>query len=167
MHLRESEQIVKVFHHHPTPFAKGLIFVIFGSLPFFLLLFFIAQGLSTSSAIIANLVLITLFGLVIIHYAAIYWLDRLIITNQRVIYVNWITLFNRDESEAELNDIQEVATKEKGIFSALRVFDYGEFRLETASTRTTILFDRAPDPEGIRQFLYEVKGKFLRHKPQL
>ncbi len=166
MHLRESEQIVKTFHHHPTPFAKGLIFMILGSFPFFLMVFFIADSLSTSATIITNLILFALFGLIIVHYALIYWLDRLIITSQRVIYVNWITLFNRDESEAELNDIQEIATKEKGIFSALRIFDYGEFRLETASTRTTILFDRAPDPEGIRQFLYEVKGKFLRHKPQ-
>lgn len=167
MYLRENEQILKIFRHHPTPFSYTLIGIIFGSLPFFLIVFFISSSLSTSATVFANSIVIFLFLLVTIHAGLIYWLDRLVITNQRVIYVNWVTLFNRDESEAELNDIQEIATKEKGIFSALYFFDYGSFRLETASTRTTILFEKAPDPEGIRQFIYEIKGRHSHHNNSL
>lgn len=164
MHLRESEQILKVFRHHPTPFAKNLLIIIFASLPFFMLVFFVSQSLKTSTVIWVNVIVISLFIIVILHAALIFWLDRLVVTSQRVIYVNWATLFNRDEYEAELTDIQEISTKEKGIFSALYFFDYGVFRLETASTKTTILFDDAPDPEGIKHFIYAVKNP-PHHEP--
>lgn len=158
MHLRETEQILKIYRHHPTPFAKNLLIIIFASLPFFLIVFFVSKSLKTSSVIMVNAIVIIFFLLVIGHSALIFWLDRLIVTNQRVIYVNWATLFNRDEYEAELNDIQEISTKEKGIFSALYFFDFGIFRLETASTKTTIMFEDAPDPEGIKHFIYAVKN---------
>lgn len=167
MHLREKEQILKIFRHHPTPFSYTLLGIIFGSIPFFLIVFFISSGLSKTATIFANGMVVTLFLLVVAHAGLIFWLDRLVVTNQRVIYINWVTLFNRDENEAELNDIQEIATKEKGIFSALSIFDYGIFRLETAATRTTILFENAPDPEGIRQFIYEIKGQHTHHNNEL
>lgn len=149
--------MIRVYRHHPTPFALQLIRIIFASFPFFLIAFFIGDSLSFVTNILVNLGIIFFFLLIIIHAALIYWLDRLVITNQRIVYVNWITLFRRDENEAELDDIQEIYTKEKGIFSAFYVFDYGIFRLETAGTRTTINFDEAPDPEGIKQYVYEIK----------
>ncbi len=33
------------------------------------------------------------------------------------------------------------------------MFDYGVLRLETASSKTTIIFTEAPDPEGIKRFV--------------
>lgn len=163
MQLRSTEKVIRVFRHHPTPFAGTLIKVIFASFPFFLIAFFIVKDLTSYQTLIVNLSIISFFLIIITHSALIYWLDRLVVTNQRVVYVNWVTLFRRDESEAELNDIQEIYTKEKGIFSAFYVFDYGIFRLETASTHTTILFEQAPDPEGIKQFIYTIKNPHYRN----
>ena len=86
-----------------------------------------------------------------------YWLDRLVVTNHRVIYVDWKYFTVRNEYGADLGDIQDIVTKEKGFLSHFKMFDYGEFRLETASNRSIIVFVNAPDPEGLRQFVYKLK----------
>ena len=78
-------------------------------------------------------------------------------TNKRIIHVDWKKLTQRNEAAAEHEDIQEIWTKEKGIFSAVPILDYGLFRLETASKNMAILFEDAPDPEGIKKYIYDLK----------
>lgn len=153
MDLREGEHINKVFHHHPFPFIMQMIRVVFASIPFFFLIFIISSALTREQLIMANLVVVVIFTLVIVYMALIYWLDKIVITNYRVVHIDWKLLTQRDEGEALLYDIQDIHTHEKGIFASLYLFDYGNIRIETASSKTTILFIQAPDPEGIKIFL--------------
>ncbi len=95
----------------------------------------------------------------LIFVALDYWLDKLVVTNQRIILINWQTLLARNESEAFLHDIQDIQTKEKGFLANFKIFDYGLFKLETASSQVTIMFDNAPDPEGIRRFVYHLRSQ--------
>ncbi|MBT3865466.1 hypothetical protein HOF67_05580 [Candidatus Peregrinibacteria bacterium] len=157
MHLREGEQILKVFHHHPTPYVFNVVKIIIGIFPFFLLLYLFGPTMTDTAYMWGHVIIIGIFVLILKHYSLVYWLDRLIITNQRVIYVNWRYLTMRDEDETELNDIQDIHTKEKGLLAALWIFDYGVFKLQTASHITAITFDDAPDPEGIRHYIYHIK----------
>lgn len=157
MHLREGERILKVYHHHPTPFVFDVLKVILGSFPFFLLLFLFHPALSTKVYVITNLVIFIIFSLVIVYISLIYWLDKLVITDQRVVYIDWKYLTVRDEAEALLSDIQDVQTEEKGLLAFFRLFDYGTLRLDTASSYVTIEFLDAPDPENIRKFIYHLK----------
>lgn len=153
MELKQDEHIIRIYHHHPFPFIVQMVKVVGASIPFFFLLFLVSGALSSKYIIIANFIIIGLFTLVIIYLALIYWLDKLIITNNRIVHIDWKLLSKRDEGEALLYDIQDIHTKEHGLFSALYLFDYGIIRLETASSKTTVLFTEAPDPEGIKAFL--------------
>ena len=153
MKLQSKERIIKVFHHHPFPFLVQIVKAIAASFPFFFLLYIVSSALSYNVIVIANLIIIGVFSLIIIYMALIYWLDKLIITNKRAIHVDWIFLSQRNEGEALLYDIQDIQTQEKGLLSALYLFDYGLIRLETASSKTTITFTEAPDPEGIKGFM--------------
>mgnify|MGYP001608622431 FL=1 len=83
-----------------------------------------------------------------------YWLDKFIVTNYRIVHVTWPFPTIRREFETELSEIQEIATKEMGFLSYLKIFDYGTLKIETAASKVTIFFDKAPDPEGIKHFLY-------------
>lgn len=157
MDLREGEQILKTYRHHPTPFARDLLKIIVGFFPFFLLLYLFGPSISTLTFVIAHIVLVVLLILIIIYQTFVYWLDKLIVTNYRIVHVDWRYLTVRNEYEAELSDIQDIATKEKGILATFRIFDYGEFRLKTASNDIIINFSDAPNPEGIRQFVYKIK----------
>lgn len=157
MILREGERILKVYHHHATPFILDILKAIFGVIPFFLIIFFARDHISSKAYIISHLVIIVIFALIIAYVSMVYWLDKLVITNLRIVFINWKRLTKREESEALLNDIQDIQIHEKGIFSHFSLLDYGSFTLETASSRRTIHFEQAPDPEGIRRYIYHVR----------
>lgn len=157
MHLREGEVVLKVYHHHPTPFVYDLLKVFIGAFPFFLLSYFFQPAMSASAFFALQVGIFVLFALIIIYVSLIYWLDKLVITNMRVVFINWKYLTMKDEAEAMLSDIQDIQTEENGLLATLWIFDYGLFRLDTASSYVTIEFPDAPDPEGIRRFIYHLK----------
>ncbi|MDP2642577.1 MAG: hypothetical protein Q8P62_01920 [Candidatus Peregrinibacteria bacterium] len=157
MDLRKDEQIMKVYHHHPTPFVFKMMWMIVGFLPFFFLVYLAKNSLSLFGFIIVNAGLFLIFALVCAYKSIIYWSDKLIVTNERIIYINWTGLTSRRESEAFLSDIEEIQTREKGFISKFYIFDYGQFRLETAASSVSIDYTEAPDPEGIRKFIYHIK----------
>lgn len=157
MHLREGEQILKIYHHHPTPFVYQILKAILATLPFFFLLFILQTAFSSTAYVIAHLVILSGFSILIVYLSLIYWLDKLVITNLRVIHIDWKYLTIRDEAEGFLDDIQDILTSEKGLLSYFSFFDYGAINIDTASSRVTLVFDDAPNPEGIRQFIYHVR----------
>jgi len=157
MELREGEQILKIYHHHPTPFVFQILKAVLATLPFFFLLFILQTAFSSSAYVIAHLLVFAVFSLLVVYLSLIYWLDKLVITNLRIIHVDWKYLTIRDEAEALLDDIQDILTAEKGLLSYFSFFDYGQIRIDTASSHTTLTFEDAPNPEGIRQFIYHVR----------
>lgn len=157
MDLRQGEYIQKVFHHHPTPFVFTLIKLVFFTVPFYLLLFILQTAFSPKVLMILNVVIFVIFALIVIYNALVYWLDKLVVTNLRIIFIDWRYLTIKKESEAMLDDIQEINTKENGILSKLWIFDYGTFTLQTASHKVTLTFEQAPDPESMRQYIYRVR----------
>ncbi|MBI5753903.1 PH domain-containing protein [Candidatus Peregrinibacteria bacterium] len=157
MHLREGEQILKIYRHHPTPFVYHLFVAILGTLPFFLVLFLFKESFDTKSFVIAHIVILLAFALVVTYMSLVYWLDKLVITNQRIVFVDWKFLTVKDEAEAFFREIQEIQTTEKGFLSHFRIFDYGSIIIETASAHVDIEFPNAPDPEDIRRFIYHIR----------
>lgn len=156
MKLKQNEQVIKVFHHHYTSLIIRELKVAFLSIPFFFLVYLLTPIVSTNTLYTIYFVVSFGFIAVILYDGILYWMDRLIITNMRVLYVDWKNIFIRTEHEAELIDIQDIETTENGILSFLHIFDYGDFKLETASAHTIINFNEAPDPEGIKHFIYHL-----------
>ncbi len=159
MQIREGEQVLKIFYPHYTPFVFYMLKVLLGILPLFLFLYFLSFFISTKWYVIGNLLLVLLFIIVVLYKSLVYWLDRLVITNQRIVHVEWRNLAVRDEAEIRLQDIQDILTQEKGLLSYFKIFDYGTIRMDTASAYVALQFKNAPDPEGIRRFIYHVRNQ--------
>lgn len=159
MKLSEGERILKVYHHHPTPFVFNVLKVILGTFPFLLLLFLFESLFSTKAFIFAHLILFFVFSLIIVYISFIYWLDKLVITDKRVVYINWKYLTVREEAEALINDIQDIRTKENGFLSNFWIFDYGKLRIDTPSSYVIVEFYNAPDPEEIRKYIFHIKSQ--------
>jgi len=157
MQLNEEEEVLKIYHHHLTPFIWKMVKLVVYVSPFYILLFLSSSAVSTRTYIILHIVLITIFVLLAIYMILIYWMDKLIITNQRVIYVDYKFLTVSQESQAFIQDIQDIISREKGVLSYLKMFDYGLLRVETSASNVTIVFENAPDPEGIRQFIFHLR----------
>lgn len=59
--------------------------------------------------------------------------------------------------EAELDEIQDIHTSGKGIFSIIPFLNYGTLSIETAASNLSIRFDYAPDPNAIKIYIFSVK----------
>lgn len=157
MDLREGEEVLKVYRHHPTPFVFKVIKFVIGFLPFYIVLWALESKFSIVEALIANVIFFAIFGIVITYVSLTYWLDKFVLTNQRVIFIDYKYLTYSVQAYADLLDIQDVSTQEKGLLAYFKIFDYGTFSVDTASSSTIIDFPNAPDPEGIRRDIYRVK----------
>lgn len=157
MHLREGEQVLKIYRHHYTPFLKQIFIALLGLIPFFFALFLIQDSISAKTFVIIVSIVLLIFALVVLYISLVYWLDKLVITNQRIVLINWLSLSKKDEVEAFYHEIQEIQTVEKGFLAYFKVFDYGTITIETASAHVDLEFPDAPDPEGIRRYIYHIR----------
>ncbi|MBD3328261.1 hypothetical protein GF340_03060 [Candidatus Peregrinibacteria bacterium] len=165
MQLQPSEQIIRVFRHHYFSALMRVMKIIAVSIPFYLVSVLFAFFISTSAGIWAYFFTTLAFVSYAVYDGLLYYYDRLVITNVRVIHVDWKGPFQRFETEARLTDIQDMKTLENGILSYFKMFDFGDFKLETASSHTTVHFRHAPDPEGIRNFIYHLNRKTNKMNP--
>ncbi len=156
MYLQEGEKIIKRVHHHYFFVILNAIRIWIYSLPFYFMGWVITHVMSLQIQFYTYLGITIVFALVWFYDALIYYLDSLILTNKRIIYMDWKTPFVREEIQGKLADIQNISTKENGILSGIDLFDFGTVRVETSSTRSVIFFDEAPNPEGLRFFIYNL-----------
>lgn len=161
MHFREHEYTVKTIRRHLTPFLFTILKTIIVSLPFYIIVHFIGKNISTKFLIWAYFIVSLVVGFFIIYIAITYILDRLVITNERIVFVNWHSFWRKDEFETNLQDIQDIRTRERGFLARFRFLDYGLLEIQTASSSATIVFDKAPDPEAIKTYILSIlkKGK--------
>lgn len=161
MELRQGEKIVRVYHHHYFPYISRLFKVLIGAIPFFFLAYLFSPIMSMTAAVLTHISLVVFFVLVIIYVSVIYWLDRLVVTNQRIIYIDWKTLFLREECATNLGDVQDILSEERGIVSVVPFFNYGIVRIQTASHFVAITFSEAPNADAIKDFIYNLKRQVL------
>lgn len=87
-----------------------------------------------------------------------YYLDLWIVTDQRIISVDQISLFNRKVTTLSHERIQEITVKEENVMQA--VFKYGTLDIETASpTDGDATMEGIPHPEHVRKTILEQSTK--------
>jgi len=88
-----------------------------------------------------------------------YYLDCWILTNERIISTKSLGLFNRIESSVAYDKIQDITIEVKGVLPAL--FDFGKLRIETASEMGKFTFSQIPNPEKVKEIIFELQEKFI------
>lgn len=159
MQLRDQEQIINQFRRHKTPFVFSIIKLLLLFTILYVIAYFLTPYVSVLVSFIIFLAISLVFGFFITYEAFIYFLDKLVITNFRILFVNWKSLIQKEEYEAELMDIQDIVTRSKGFLAKFKIFDYGTIEVQTASSKATIIFDKAPHPESIKNFILAYLGK--------
>lgn len=94
-----------------------------------------------------------------------YYLHLQIITNLRMVDVDQFSLFKRNVSEIQIENIQEVTSKSHGILPT--IFNYGNVTVQTSGSQIEFDFERVAHPEQIKKMildLYEKKNKGYNHK---
>jgi hypothetical protein len=160
MHLESGEVILKTIYHHYTPFIVRILKLVAATIPFYFLIFILRGSLSFNQVFWAHIIIVLLFSLVTIYITLVFWLDRLIITTRRIILIDWKYLTVKAEYEAELKEIQDITSIEKGIYSIIPALDYGTLEIKTSSNKTTIIFEEAPNPNGIKKIIQTILSHF-------
>jgi len=157
MQLHNDEQILRVYRHHILPMIIKLVATALSSIPFYLIIYWMRTNLSLTAISILIAFITAIFGLMVLHVFIDNRFDKLIVTNKRVIYIDWKAIMFKTENEININNIQEITFVSKGVLSNLKIFNYGKCVIETASHDLSISFPDAPNPSEIRDFILTQK----------
>lgn len=88
----------------------------------------------------------------------LYWYFNVyIVTNERIIDVDWYSVVVRKVSSAPLAKIQDVSAIQVGVLSG--VFDYGSVQIQTAAEEENFEFAAVPHPQSVVKQLEELLQK--------
>lgn len=82
-----------------------------------------------------------------------HWDDRYIVTNKRVVRREHTPLGRESRVVAPLRTIQDIQESQVGILT--QWFDFGDLIIETAGERGHVAFREIPNPEGVREIIFE------------
>lgn len=86
-----------------------------------------------------------------------YYLDILIVTNQRIIDIEQLGLFARDVTSAPLQNVEDIKVEVIGILPSL--FDFGNLHIQTAAAMREITVYGIHHPNKIRDCIIAAHGK--------
>lgn len=89
-----------------------------------------------------------------------YYLDLWVVTNQRIVSVDQINLFNRKITTLALENIQEISVQTENVFETF--MHYGTVNIETASPENDVLMEGIPHPERIRTIILQEASIFQK-----
>lgn len=160
---QEDDEIVYIFlRRHFVTNAGWIITVLFASLVPPLILSFLGQiGYQIPFSFLQVAIAFSFFYLLLFTYAFIsfitWFYNISLITNKRIVEINYSDLVYRHISATKLELIQDISYTQVGAIRSL--FDYGNLMVQTAATIDNFEFEQAPHPEDIIRILEPMIGK--------
>lgn len=90
---------------------------------------------------------VVIFGTMILINFINWYFNVYIVTNERLVDVDFVNILYREVSSTRLNLIQDVTVKTGGVIRA--VFDYGDVFIQTAGTETNFDFHAVPHAQQV------------------
>jgi hypothetical protein len=88
-----------------------------------------------------------------------WYYDIFLVTNERIINIEFSPLKRHRISEARLRNIEDVSETVIGLFPSL--FNYGDVKVQTAGRHDLFVFRGVPDPAWFRDVIMDL-SKFSR-----
>jgi hypothetical protein len=153
----ESENIILMIRKHPITFLpQFILFLILLLSPMFLLSIFRNILDNGSFALwLGSSILFVLIAITVAVDTFFKWYYTVnIITDEKIIDVNFDNILFHSFAEAQLERIEDVSHKPIGIFSS--IFDYGNVYIQTAGTKPEFVFDSVPRPRDVQDTLFDL-----------
>lgn len=162
IHKKSYEQILHVVRRHYITFVPiGFLFLILILVP--LTVYFLISSLFPN-LLINEIIFPILILFTSLYYLSIclffygyfidFYLDILIVTNDRIVDIDQRGIFARSISEVELYQIQDVTSEVNGFFPSL--FGYGNLTIQTAGAVPKVKMNNIPKPHSLRQELLDL-----------
>lgn len=160
----ENEQIHLFLRRH---FITNIPWIVLSILLFFLppFVFPLLEGVlplppsikPTYTLILVLFYYIVVFGGVVLASFINWYFNVYIVTNERIVDVDFIHILYREVSSTRLNLIQDVTVKTGGVIRA--VFNYGDILIQTAGTEVNFDFHAVPRPQEVARGIDKLMRK--------
>ncbi len=90
-----------------------------------------------------------------------WYFDVYMITNERVVDIDFNNMLNKKFAEADLDVIQDVSSSVKGLAGTM--FNYGNVLIQTAAEQNELTFEKVPNPERIIKLLAQLREEKEHH----
>ncbi len=152
----ENEEILLVLRQHPVVNVVWItITLVLVMAPFLLFplipLQLILPGVYMFFLMIAWYLFVTAY---IIESFLGWYFNIYIITDERIIDIDFYSLIYKSVSEAKIEKIEDVTSTTAGFFGAF--FNFGNIAIQTAAEKREFEFARVPQPAKISKFLNEL-----------
>jgi membrane protein YdbS with pleckstrin-like domain len=151
----KDENVVLVVRSHwivYLPFLFVAIVILLLPLVFEIVLSSFSENMVLFLALFVSCLTVSL---TIIMYSFVRWFyDVNIITDRRVIDLDFTSVVSHSFSEARLTRIEDVTHKQKGIIGS--IFDIGTVYFQTAGATARIEFDSIPRPRDVQNIMYNL-----------
>lgn len=149
----DSEDVVLFLRQHVVVLVPSVLLIVFLILAPIFLLPFLVSLLNLSAVIPPQYFVVGItfwyvvtFGVSIMSFLRWYF-NIYIVTNKRIVDIDFLHLLYKEFSEARLDKVQDLNFKSGGIFAAF--FDFGDVYVETAGEAPNIDFLSVPKPAKI------------------
>ncbi|HEY4526003.1 MAG TPA: PH domain-containing protein [Candidatus Paceibacterota bacterium] len=158
--LHDNERVVIIARRHWFVFVSEVITMVFGIVPILLVLLFSEEIYSygeryLSYGEISNILVFLGAAWLLVLWMKFfmaftnYYLDVLVVTNQRVIDIDQIGLFARDIATAPLENVQDIKIETIGMIPTMLRF--GNLYFQTAAADKEIMVKGIKNPEEVKK----------------
>jgi len=151
-----EEEVILVLRQHPIT-QLGAVFLLTTGVFFVPWLFNVSQILNIfpKAYVVALYVfLFTVFLGLILRSFLLWFFNVNIITDERIIDVDFLSMIYKNISTAKIDNIEDVTSRSSGVISS--VFDYGTIYIQTAGEKTEFQFENVPHPAKVAKLLNEL-----------
>jgi len=86
------------------------------------------------------------FGFILSKF--LFWFFNIfIVTNERIVDIDFVNLLHKDISETQLERVQDISYKTSGILATM--FNFGDVTIQTAGEMPNFMFERVPRPSEV------------------
>ncbi len=162
--LEEGEEVIaKVHKHWWFIFLRAVTAVILLSVPFWLWL--LGRTLNLLVVVQAGpgawLTLGALWALVgwvlFWQFWTLYYMDMWVVTNRRLIDIDYIGFFDRNIAMLRLERIQDLTVKVDDFFG--NILGYGSLLVQTAGSDKEFIVEQISNPDALRDLISRYAGK--------
>ncbi len=114
-----------------------------------------------------NLAGFILMLVLVFLFIGVLWIwrrNKIVITDEHIVDIDRVGLFNRVVSTLRLEEIQDISASVKGPMQT--VFQYGSIVIQTAGERANFLFDYVPNPYELEHYILEIRKTYYSEDDQ-
>lgn len=159
----EKEEVVLFLREHlivllPTVLLGGVLLLMpTVLLPFFARFLDLPVRIPTGYVVVGFVFwYVMTFGLLLTRFLR-WFFNIYIVTNERLVDIDFVNLLYKEFSEARLEKIQDISFNSRGILAAL--FNFGTVHVQTAGELPNFSFESVPNPEDIVRTIADLAQK--------